>query len=298
MGEGQSGGIALYSPERILGEMKGQPGEEELGRLLGAKRVQLAKLYMLPQGVIGTLMVAAELAGNHRPLVVPYVLSRTRLALVAKGGEEKALAALIARVEREQEDTPELLFCKLLETMLLHDMECLQEIEVTCYAMEEWLISESGRRQELEKLEPTTEILRYRKQLLMRNFYYQQFADLCDLLAGNEHGFFGERALALITDMGKRADRLYDYSQMLREYLVQIRELYQQQIDLQQNKTMRALTVVTTIFLPLSLIAAWYGMNFEYMPELKSPYGYWVVLGVAVVVVIGEILYFRKKKYI
>ncbi|MCM1283412.1 MAG: hypothetical protein NC180_11725 [Muribaculaceae bacterium] len=298
MSKGRHGSIVLYTPGKILRELKGQPGEREMERLLETKRVHLTKLYMLPEGVVGAIMVASEVAGNHKKIVVPYLLNRRRLILVAEGEDARPLETLIEKVEYEQEDTSELLFCKFLESMMLHDMEYLQEIEVTCYAMEEWLISESRRRQELESIEPTTDILRYRKQLLMRNFYYQQFADLCDILAGNEHGFFGEKEVLLITDIGKRADRLYDYSQMLREYLVQIRELYQQQIDLQQNRTMQVLTVVTTIFLPLSLIAGWYGMNFEYMPELQSPYGYWVIVGAAILIVIGEVLYFRRKKYI
>ena len=72
--------------------------------------------------------------------------------------------------------------------------------------------------------------------------------------------------------LGNRVDRLYDHTQMLREYALQIREMQQAQIDLRQNDTMRILTVVSTIFFPLSLIAGWYGMNFTHMPELSAPY--------------------------
>lgn len=52
--------------------------------------------------------------------------------------------------------------------------------------------------------------------------------------------------------LGNRVDRLYDHTQMLREYALQIREMQQAQIDLRQNDTMRILTVVSTIFFPLS----------------------------------------------
>lgn len=297
MGERQ-GSIVLYSPEKIRKELKGQRGEAEVCRLLETKDLHLTKLYMLPEGVIGEITLASEIAGNRHLIALPFFLTTKRLILVANDKDAKAVAELVKRVEYEEGDVPELLFCKFLESIILHDMECLQEIEVTCYAMEEWLISEGKRVRDLERIEPTTDILRYRKKLLMRNFFYQQFAELCDMLAANEHGFFGERAVTLLGDMGKRADRLYDYSQMLREYLVQIRELYQQQIDLEKNKSMQALTAVTTIFLPLTLITGWYGMNFKYMPELYSPYGYWVIVGVAALIFVSEIIYFRKKKYI
>ena len=74
--------------------------------------------------------------------------------------------------------------------------------------------------------------------------------------------------------------------------------MYQQRLDEQQNRTMQLLTVVTTIFLPLSLIAGWYGMNFVHMPELHSPYGYVAIIAVCVLIVIGEIMYFKHKKYL
>ena len=243
-------------------------------------------------------MVDAETAGIRRQMMVPYYLNKEQLILVAEGEDISGLERILEQVGAEKQETAELLFCKFLEAMMLYDMECLQEIEVSCYAMEEWLISTGKRNGNVEQFEPTADILKYRKQRLIRNFYYQQFADLCDVLVGNENGLLGERAVTLIADLGKRADRLYDYSQILREYLVQIRELYQQQIDLEQNRTMQVLTVVTTIFLPLTLIAGWYGMNFKYMPELQSSYGYWVIVGVAVFIVIVEILFYRKKKFL
>ena len=77
---------------------------------------------------------------------------------------------------------------------------------------------------------------------------------------------------------------------------MQIRELYQSQIDIQQNKVMSILTVVTTIFLPLTLIAGWYGMNFPNMPEFQWKYAYPVVIAVSVFIILLEIFFFKKKK--
>ena len=59
---------------------------------------------------------------------------------------------------------------------------------------------------------------------------------------------------------------------------------------------MQLLTIVTTIFLPLSLIVGWYGMNFD-MPELSWEYGYPVVIVLAVVIVAVLIHYFKRKKW-
>ena len=68
------------------------------------------------------------------------------------------------------------------------------------------------------------------------------------------------------------------------------------QIEVQQNRVMSILTVVTTIFLPLTLIAGWYGMNFPGMPEFGWKYGYPTVIFISILIIILEILYFKKKK--
>ena len=95
-----------------------------------------------------------------------------------------------------------------------------------------------------------------------------------------------------------RTERLQNHVQLLRENVLQLRELYQSQQDARQNKIMCILTVVTTIFLPLTLLTGWYGMNFSNMPELQWKYGYAAVIIVALVTVIGEIIYFKKKKFL
>ena len=61
---------------------------------------------------------------------------------------------------------------------------------------------------------------------------------------------------------------------------------------------MTVLTIVTTIFMPLTLIAGWYGMNFKYMPELESGWGYPITIIVSILIVLGSLLFFKKKKWL
>jgi len=64
------------------------------------------------------------------------------------------------------------------------------------------------------------------------------------------------------------------------------------------NEVMKVLTVIATIMLPMTAIGSIYGMNFRYMPELYHPYGYFYVLGFMAFIVIGMVLYFKKKRWI
>ena len=90
--------------------------------------------------------------------------------------------------------------------------------------------------------------------------------------------------------------RLREEAQALREYAMQVREEYQAQIDLKQNRVMQILTVVTVVFMPLTLIAGWFGMNLK-MPEFEWDYGYPMVIGLSVVVVALCMLICKKKKF-
>jgi magnesium transporter len=71
----------------------------------------------------------------------------------------------------------------------------------------------------------------------------------------------------------------------------------QTQLDVRQNRIMTVLTVITSIFMPLTLIAGWYGMNFRYMPELAWKYSYPVVITVSILIVVVCLVWFRKKKW-
>lgn len=84
---------------------------------------------------------------------------------------------------------------------------------------------------------------------------------------------------------------------MLQEYSVHVREAYHAQLEYDLNRIMKVFTVVTTIFLPLTLIVGWYGMNFTTIPEITWKYGYLYVILLSIIVAIICIIFFRKKKF-
>ena len=129
----------------------------------------------------------------------------------------------------------------------------------------------------------------------LRN-HYEQLMDLGQALEENENGFFKEENVRYFRLFINKIARLLDASAALRDYTVQLRDLYQSQMDVKQNRIMTVLTIVTTIFLPLSLIAGWYGMNFKYMPELDKPLAYPIIIAISIVIVVASLLFLKKKK--
>ena len=145
------------------------------------------------------------------------------------------------------------------------------------------------------ELERNNEI---RGELLQLKMHYEQLIDLGQELSENENEFFQPDNLRFFELFTARVLRLQGIVSTLREYTGQVRELYQSELSVKQNRIMTVLTVVTTIIMPLTLITGWYGMNFKYMPELESPLAYPIVIGVVILIAISGILYFKKKKWL
>ena len=134
----------------------------------------------------------------------------------------------------------------------------------------------------------------------MRDFrvHYEQLMDLSKELEENENQFFKTEEERYFRMFADRVDRLRDMVIAMRDHAIQIRDLYQTELDIRQNRTMTLLTVITSIFMPLTLITGWYGMNFRYMPELEQKWAYPAVLVLCLVIVIACLWYFKKKKWL
>ena len=131
----------------------------------------------------------------------------------------------------------------------------------------------------------------------LRN-HYEQLIDITQVFEANENNFFKDENLRYFSIYLNRLDRLYETSSSIRDYTMQIRDLYKMHLDIKQNNIMTILTVVTTIFMPLTLIVGWYGMNFKYMPELEYSWAYPTVFIVSALILVGGLLYFKKKKWL
>jgi len=149
-----------------------------------------------------------------------------------------------------------------------------------------------------EEKDPSQRVSRVRSDLRDMRIHYEQLLDLGQELEENENDFFNEDNTRYFHLFTQRVSRLHDLTASLREYSIQIRDLYQSQLDIKQNRIMALLTIITSIFMPLTLIAGWYGMNFKYMPELEYKWAYPAVIAVSVAIVIVSLIFFKKKKWL
>ena len=198
--------------------------------------------------------------------------------------------------QRIREENPQLtdhiggLLYGFLELLIAKDMHHLQELEEKLSELEE------------EVLEGVLDNFNYqmtalRKELTSWSRYYTQLEDMVCEFEENENKFFTDIEMRQFHMVEKRIARLKNEAQILREYGLQIRELFQAEIDIRQNRIMKILTIVTTIFLPLTLVAGWYGMNFSNMPELSWKYGYPAVIVISLVIVMLCLWIMKKKKF-
>lgn len=174
--------------------------------------------------------------------------------------------------------------------LLGNDMEYIDAYETSITNVEDHALQDS-RKDYLNK------IIKFRKQLLHLKHYYNQLQVIFDGLLENENKYFDDETLRKLTILHDRIDHLQLSVSNLRDYVTQMREAYQSQIDIEQNHIMKIFTLITAIFLPLTLMVGWYGMNFRYMHELDSPYGYPVFIIVSVLVCVLLVFYFKKKRW-
>ncbi|MBD3256680.1 MAG: magnesium/cobalt transporter CorA [Candidatus Lokiarchaeota archaeon] len=92
--------------------------------------------------------------------------------------------------------------------------------------------------------------------------------------------------------------QIIDTFESYRDIITTMHDSYLSSVSHRMNEIINLLTIISTIFIPLSFLAGLYGMNFAYMPELQNPYGYFILLIVMVTIGIGMLVYFRKKKWI
>jgi magnesium transporter len=140
-------------------------------------------------------------------------------------------------------------------------------------------------------------------QKIKRELIYlrRSISPLRELLAAihrSESPLLNQRTQQDFTDVYDHAIRIIEALESYRDLISGMLDIYLSSISNKMNETMKVLTVFSTLFIPLTFIAGVYGMNFEYMPELKWKWGYPALWGVFIAISAVLLMFFRKRKWL
>lgn len=254
------------------------------------KSIQYCKVEMLRSCIIGTLLIPDKDNLTDGEFGLGFYIHKNHLVFIDDTMKIKSILENLPEIKSPENTPAARFFLEFLEYIIKDDVIFLQKYEDKLVLIEEELLDN-----DIDDFH--REILKCRREILVLNAYYQQLMDMAESMSENKNYIFNHEDCRLFNVYEERVERMYDNTKLLREYTIQMREMYQSQIDISQNQTMKVLTVLTAIFSPLTLITGWYGMNFSFMPETTWKYGYLFVVLMCVIAVAAEILYFKKKKW-
>ena len=142
------------------------------------------------------------------------------------------------------------------------------------------------------------EIQKLRREMILLRKSVWPVREVISRLERGESSLMSEATGIYFRDVYDHTIQVIDTIETLRDILSGMLDVYLSSVSNKMNEIMKVLTIIATIFIPLTFLAGIYGMNFKYMPELEWRWGYFVVLLVMVVTVGGMLLYFRKKEWL
>ena len=151
-------------------------------------------------------------------------------------------------------------------------------------------------------LNPTIETLnvihRLKKEILLLRKSVWPLREVIGGLEREESPLISDAIQMFIRDLYDHTIQVIDSVETMQEILSGVQDLYLSSVSNKMNEVMKVLTIFAAIFIPLTFMAGIYGMNFEYMPELKLPWAYPVLWLLMITVAVTLIVFFKRKKWL
>ncbi|MGD9032198.1 MAG: magnesium/cobalt transporter CorA [Desulfobacteraceae bacterium] len=186
---------------------------------------------------------------------------------------------------------PDYLAYALIDAVVDHYFLVLERIAERVESLEEELVTN-----------PTPETLQTIHHLKRDLIFLRKSVwPLRELIGGLERGessLVQEKTTVFLRDVYDHTIQVIDTVESLRDMVSGMLDVYLSSVSNKMNEVMKVLTIIATIFIPMTFIAGIYGMNFEFMPELKWHYGYHLVWVLIVAIAVIMLFYFRRKKWL
>jgi magnesium transporter len=183
------------------------------------------------------------------------------------------------------------LFYALMDAVVDYYFSALEKIGDKVEEIEEAIINDPKHQSLLQLYKLKRQIIYLRKQVW-------PLRDMLSNLLRSESKFISSNTQLFFRDLQDHSTRIIDTIETFRDLLSGIMDVYLSTNSNKMNEVMKVLTIISTIFIPVTFIVGVYGMNFEFMPELKSKYGYGAVWIVMLGMMGGLVYYFKRKKWI
>ena len=258
---------------------------------LDLKEIFLTKAEVNYDSLTGSFAIPDRKDPSGDDLKFAFVLDEKGVIFIDDSGTAFGIIKGIQRIKKWKMPSLERFLYDFLDYIVKDDLRLMENYENELDSMEQSII-------EGDENLPSGRLNTIRSDIRYLRIHYEQLMDLAQEFQENENGFFKQENLRYFRLFIDRAARLHDTTMSLRDYTMQLRDLYKAHLDIKQNRIMTVLTVVTTIFMPLTLIVGWYGMNFRYMPELNYEWSYPVVIVLSILIVVISLIFFKKKKWL
>ncbi|MDG5767600.1 magnesium/cobalt transporter CorA [Balneolales bacterium ANBcel1] len=186
---------------------------------------------------------------------------------------------------------PDYLLYAIMDMIIDHYFLNLESISDQIEKIEEQLMSAPDSR-------TLNEIYQIKREVLFLRKSVWPLRESIGKLERSESELINEKTIPYLRDLYDHTIQVIDSVETNRDLLAGMLDLYLSSVSYRMNQVMKMLTIIATIFIPLTFVVGIYGMNFEYMPELGWRYGYFGILGIMLAIALGMLVLFRRRKWI
>ncbi|WP_236976373.1 magnesium/cobalt transporter CorA [Membranihabitans maritimus] len=217
-----------------------------------------------------------------------YLLSFQEKSGDIFGPVRERLELPISRIRHSREDY---LLYALIDLIVDNYLSVIENVGEKIQFLEA-RISDNPKEKHLKK------IMIHKKNLLDLRRIITPLKESLFKMQGYETSFIDPKNEIFFRDVHDHINTIQELIEIYFEINKSLRELYMSNISMKTNEVMKLLTIISTLFIPLTFIVGVYGMNFTNIPELDNPNGYFYVWGVMIVITLILIYYFKRKKWI
>tara|TARA_R110002073_G_scaffold300272_1_gene467520 strand:- start:4711 stop:5775 length:1065 start_codon:yes stop_codon:yes gene_type:complete len=187
---------------------------------------------------------------------------------------------------------PDYLLYALIDSVVDHYYEIIETMGNKIEELEDHLFGGNPKEEitaEIQSLK--REVLRVRKAIF-------PLREIINRIEKIEHKLIHKKTIHFFRDIYDHIVQVSENIDIYREMIWGLMDMYMTTISNKMNEVMKVLTIIATIFIPLTFIAGIYGMNFNNMPELQYKYSYFILWGIMLILFIGMLFYFKRKKWL